>query len=466
MSSVGDYSRFLENTNLILVLDHNRAGNSFFLSIFDQHEEVLCCPFLHYTYSYIVSEFQDTDVLDVAEVKNLWTEKYYFRLIYKNIDKEIAAFLRKLGVDPMAPIDREKIRSSFDAGLFGRETITRRELVLLTFWAFGQGTSVDFSKIKYILVSDSISLRTEDVMDGFSGKATDVIVADFPNAKLVHLIRDPRACFSSVLHQFTNVLGNIHGVRWGRFWSTLGHQFSRRFDRDHGFVFGFWVLYFSQAFLSATALEKKYPQHFIRVKNEDLNLDFVATIKNVCRKLNVTPKPVWSEQDYEPTILGRVWRDGGSAYANVYQTNTNGLVENDPDHVSRNIKKPNAYVTQRWKSRLTQKEIYVLECLFYEELKEYAYPFQSFDVECDHRSKFLHQYWSPFTGELASIQWLWSGRRDGLGEVMNRIFYALTSPVFYVFSRWVLLRIGRETNILSSSAPGLMRGNKPRSGKS
>ena len=49
------YEDFSKKVNLMLLIDHaGRAGNVFFLTIFDNHPEVISCPWIHYIYSYII----------------------------------------------------------------------------------------------------------------------------------------------------------------------------------------------------------------------------------------------------------------------------------------------------------------------------------------------------------------------------------------------------------------------------
>ena len=44
--------------NLAAVIDSSgRGGNLFFLTLFDLHPEVACCPVVQYSYSYAMAEF-------------------------------------------------------------------------------------------------------------------------------------------------------------------------------------------------------------------------------------------------------------------------------------------------------------------------------------------------------------------------------------------------------------------------
>ena len=117
-----------------------------------------------------------------------------------------------MGSDPAARIDRHAVRRAFHGVLKGKRIITRRELILATYFAYLTGLGRDPARARYILLSDSISLRTESVFGGYSGKILDLAKADFPEAVFIHLVRDPRAGFASTNHQFINQLGNMYGA--------------------------------------------------------------------------------------------------------------------------------------------------------------------------------------------------------------------------------------------------------------
>ena len=57
-------------------------------------------------------------------------------------------------------------------------------MVLLPYVAYAVATGRELEAVRYVLVSDAISRRTESVVDGFSGKVVDEILKDFPEAKL------------------------------------------------------------------------------------------------------------------------------------------------------------------------------------------------------------------------------------------------------------------------------------------
>ena len=58
-------------------------------------------------------------------------------------------------------------------------------------------------------------------------------------------------------------------------------------------------------------------------------------------------------------MLGLPWT-GTGGYNNQYQRNHYGPLKNDSDDVSKNVRGPNVYVTQRWRKRLRKNENFIV----------------------------------------------------------------------------------------------------------
>ena len=123
---MNDLDKFFKNTNLSVVIDHaGRAGNGFFLAIFDQHPEVLTCPWMHYTYSYIITEFENSDKINSKIAHKFWTEQSYFRFIYNEPNEILSMQILKFGGNPDAEIDRAKVRKIFDDYVLNKERLLK-----------------------------------------------------------------------------------------------------------------------------------------------------------------------------------------------------------------------------------------------------------------------------------------------------------------------------------------------------
>ena len=73
------------------------------------------------------------------------------------------------------------------------------------------------------------------------------MLADFPDARLVRLIRDPRATFASPRHQFVNAFGNMYAIAPGTYFSRLCDLLKINLTSENGSVYLYWLLYIKQA---------------------------------------------------------------------------------------------------------------------------------------------------------------------------------------------------------------------------
>ena len=437
------FNSFSRRVNLVVAVDHSgRAGNGFFLAIFDQHPQVLTCPWMHYIYSYIETEFGDAAVLDSTLVHAFLTTRSYFRFIYLEPNELRKREITKFGGDPDAPLDREVVRKAFDEIFSSSPTISRHDAVLSMYFVLALGLKRSVEAVRLVLVADSISLRTESAYSSFSGCVLDRVIVDFPEARIVQLVRDPRAAFASTNHQFVNSSGNMYGLHWGNYWDSISRLIAGRFDWERVFVFGFLLVYFREAYVSVERAAKRYSAHVLRVRNEDLNLNFQSTMQQLCNWLGVVAVPSWTQPDYVPTMLGRPWT-GTGAYNSTYQTKKYGPLRNDPDTVARQVTGPNQYVTRRWRSRLAPNEVLLIEWTLRDELAQYGYEFVQLDPSCPDASQLALQLAKPLRGELPTLRWILDGRHGNLGEVADRAFFAVTFLPFYIGARlqlWLWLR--------------------------
>ena len=176
----------------------------------------------------------------------------------------------------------------FDQLVLQKNTICRKDVIFASFFAIARAFNKDISKIKYLILTDSISLRKENLFRGFSGKIIDISIKDSSKARFIHLVRDPRAGFASTNHQFVNQLGNTYAIRLGNIPQRFMELLRCEFSMEGPFVFGFWILYFLETFRSIEKKKEERPDRFLTIRNEDLNLRFVPTIKKLPKTLNWT----------------------------------------------------------------------------------------------------------------------------------------------------------------------------------
>jgi len=430
---------FLKRVNLIAVLDHSgRGGNGFLLASFDQNPQALTCHWAHYLYSYLISEFGTEQTLDSAQAHDFILSKTKFGCVFKEMTEEERAFVVRIGGDPDVPVDRAAGLQAFSEHVLSRPSISRRDLVLTAYYAFAVATGRDPGQVAYVLTADAVSLRDESRTRPFSGQIIREIIHDFPQAKCINLVRDPRAVFASNRHQFVNVNGNMYGLKPGCALRRLAELLRLDLNTE-GCVFLHWIVYCTSAAKTIYALKNEYAANFITLRNEDLNLRFEATLRGLCRWLAIPFWEPWADPAFAPTSLGSPWQ-GVGAYNNAYQQNRFGPLKNDPDSVSKKVTGPNAYVTERWKTRLSANEIAILEVLFRDEMRDLDYA----PLRAQHGQSFLTSLCLPFKGELPSLAWLKEGAGLGWRELGNRLFYALALPPYYVLARLALLGLYRQ----------------------
>lgn len=133
----------------------------------------------------------------------------------------------------------------------------------------------------------------------------------FPDAKLVQLVRDPRAVFASRKKHTTNHRGRY----------TKAHRLVREWNRS----------------LQEIPRLRRNPDRFLVVRYEDLVRNPEETMKSICQLSGFD----FIDNLLEPTRAGIAWQ-GNSAF----QTTFNGI---------------NAATVNQWKDQLTEHEIWWIE---------------------------------------------------------------------------------------------------------
>ncbi len=424
--------------NLIASFDvSGRGGNIFFLSIFDRHAAVAGCALAQYTYSYIITEFGDTQSIPAKAAHQFVAGKAYTRLLYNEPVGAVGEMISRLGGDLAAPFDRAAFRRMIDEYFADRLTVGRRELIAVPMLAYAAALGRDLDAIDYVIMGDAISTRREHAVTGFSGSLVETVLADFPDAKLIRLIRDPRATFASPRHQFVNSFGNMYAIAPGNYFSRLCDLMKVNLTSENGSVYLYWLLYIKQAEITARRKLRKHGRNFATVINEELNTDFPSAMTKLAAWLGISFEADWSSNAFVPTVMGAPWL-GTGAYNNRYQRAVNGPLANDPDEVAGKVTGPNAYVTRRWRTRLSAREIELIEHLFRQEVREYGYEVLYDQPQRGNLACLLRTALLPFVGEMPGLAWLKTGWSLGMGEFGKRLFYSVTFPPFYVISRIVL----------------------------
>jgi len=429
-----DIRPFLDRVNLNLLLDHGgRAGSNFVQCLFDQHAEMLCCPLVHYVYSYWQRIFGFADTIDGASAREFIAQKSYFRYLYQEATGDIAKVIYKIGGDPSAPFDRASFRRRVDDFFTPGKNFSRRDVILASFAFYALGRGRDLSRIQYILINDAVSLNHENVFAGYALSLIDLARFDFPNLRITALLRDPRAQFASTRHQMVNEFGNNYEITPGQVGLALARLWRDDISLDHGPAH-FCLLYQVESFRSLVRKWKNESKsaQWIFLRNEDVNTNFVPTMTAYCAYLNIAPDAEWMEKGdhYTAYMMGRPW-GGTGAYSSRYQTVTDGALTNDQATAIQKTTGPNKYVTERWKTRLPKHELRLLDSLCAPEilLCRYEFLFEAAE-KTSLRRGFDHLL--PWSGEMPGWGWI-------KVKPTPRLFYYLCLLPFYVLARLKLM---------------------------
>lgn len=434
---------FLRRVDACLVIDHSgRGGNGFFMTIFDRHPEVLCCHWGQYLYSYLLAEFGDAERLDPARALSFVLTRSGFRLALADPTPEDRALITKYGANPDLPLNRAAGRRVLEEFLGGRQSVPRRELVLACHYALARALGRDTAPVRRILLADAVSLRSEHFTTGFTGRAAEALLRDFPQARCLNIVRDPRAVFASNRHQFVNANGNMYGVTPGSLLRRLANIATMR-QQFEDCAYLSWLPYCRAAWAAALRLRQRHPERFRLVKNEDLNTRFEATLRPLCQWMGVGFWEPWTAPDYAPTSLGGSWR-GAGAYNSRYQTNTRGPLENDPQDVADRTTGPNEYVTRRWRTRLAPHEARLVELLNEDEMRSCGYEPLRRPLAPASLGRVAACLLRPLRGEFPGPRWLVQGLSLDAGEFGRRLFYLCAAPLLALAGRLALLNLVRR----------------------
>lgn len=381
------------------------------MRVFDHHPDILCVPFVNYFFSSALKVFEGRQVCDFKTALEILNGSD-FGEIYRDVDESARRKFNRMGDDIDGPIDREMVRHVIEMTLSDKPEITIREIVAAYNLAYAVGTGQSLLDKSYILMADSLSDTPSPLRAYFD--------ESYPDSRIIHLVRDPRACFASVRHQYVSQHGSMYPVI---------RAFSRTITFGYG---GVWLYSIVSALGGARALrawEKSCsPLRFRRVRNEDVNIDFVETMRGLTNWLDVPFYDHWADADYFPTSNGRPWL-GISAYsANFTLHDSSELSEAD----KKLLPKPNREVTERWKKRITKSELAIVEALLKDEMEVMGYATQ--DSQPPRTSWDIVRLSLP----LFRDEWPTLNFADVKGHkerIVERLLRPVLLPFMYIFSR-------------------------------
>jgi len=159
-----------------------------------------------------------------------------------------------------------------------------------------------------------------------------------PTARVIELVRDPRAALSSRKHRRTDDWLDAKEAQ---------EQVSADRTTNYDALIDSYM--WKESIDSARDARQAYPGRVLTVRYEDMVGDPEATIHHICRFLDVP---------FRPEFLQVGWVNA-----------TSKTTQNAGDGISR-------AAVDRWKQSLTPEEIYVCQMALRRELKEFGYAFE------------------------------------------------------------------------------------------
>lgn len=421
--SLAEQFERLKTARVLMVFDHARAGNAFFKRIFDRHPEVLCIPVVSYLYNRTVSQYlEGAETAEGSVILRRILGDGEIHRIVSELTPEAEQDIIRYGDDPNARVDRAKVGRILAELLQDRREVTRHDILTAIFLAHAIGVGEDTSRVKYLLTDAS---PHNDVGDGerLNRRLFDAIKKD--PVRIVHLVRDPRASFASIRHQYVNQFGVMYPIRSRKIWQTAKCN-----------CVWMWTLKYTAGGARAMAEFRGEfaPLDWFLVRNEDLNLDFQNTMRKLTAWLDVDWHEPWSAPDYVPTSYG-IPHKGVSGYTRMYNRNEDGPIENEPDEKAR-FPGPNVEVTRRWRRMLRAREVKILEAVYYEEMKEHGYVFDHVRDDAS-RKRALFSALLPFGGEFPTRMRWWTSRK----RLDKKLVFLLFFPFSYALARLSFYRM-------------------------
>ncbi|MBR9702481.1 sulfotransferase [Candidatus Woesearchaeota archaeon] len=274
-----------ERIRLANIFPSGRASSFFFQGLFDGHPQCVTVP----TMFYITDEEMKGGAVKICRtiykrLNNIFFEPIPKRITYDAFRKPFLEYIKKYG-------------------------LSKKTVFIALHYAFSRTQKQDVSKIRYI------------VFQGHLVSACINIFKDFPEQKVIHLVRDPRASYLSKKksNPYVNLL----------FFSRLvlyGYRYFRLVDKNS-----------------------------LVVRHEDLHKKFSLTKKKIFTSLELKPSKKFDYSSYYGTpYTGNVAR----------WASTTGL------HLARSDSR---YAHDKWKKELSNTEIKIINVLAKKYLVAYKY---------------------------------------------------------------------------------------------
>jgi hypothetical protein len=301
----------ISNIKPVFICGHRRTGTTLFICLLENHPELLVYPpdsGFFYAYYPIYENVKYTNKDRIEQIIGFCIRNFdeFLRESFSGQEIEMIGF------------DMDSFRNKFRL-LVQEKGYSSKDLLLSLMQAYHLTWKYPKQPAYWIEKTTSSEIYASEIMKWF------------PEAKFIHIIRDPRDNWASLKsgwekrfkHHNDSLDRLMHSmIERGKFGFELSVLNQKRFGRERYKI----------------------------VRYEDLVTDTRETMKHVCKFIGIS----FSEKVLVPTVCGRPWR--GNSYV---ETKFSG---------------PSSQNVDRWRERITDNEAMLLEYHFQEYMEVYNYP--------------------------------------------------------------------------------------------
>lgn len=276
----------MKNYKFCFIFGPGRCGIKLFLSLFDNHEEVLVLPFTIKLYEIFNDE---TYVVNFNDLIKIIEKKTRFKLLKESTkDPHLS-----LGGGGNSSYNHNIFCEELKKLISNKNNITRRKLIENIFLAYALAIKKDLNKIKYIII------------DATYRDYLDKINYDFKDYKSFFLLRDPREQLLSFLKLHHRINKSLYIKNYTNY---LTHSI---FAQKENY------------YLLEKLQSKNYKNQLIKFEN--LKKEPIKIMKNAAKFLEIN----FTEELKKPTIFGKIAKFN-SSFSNkpilgIGEDNTNRL---------------------------------------------------------------------------------------------------------------------------------------------
>jgi hypothetical protein len=390
--------RLFQDLPVTFLICAGRSGGGFLQSILDSHPEIVMLP-MELKFHQFWQLYCDGKSLDPESMVNIWTTKTKISRLKTGV-----LYGHEDGSNSYSNCNFDDFKKLF-LEILKRDGTSRINVFFGLHEAYARSIGQNQQLIKMIIefTASPITLLT--------------ITKDFPDAKFIEIVRDPRANYLSSKNEHIRLNGNLVRKSNGGYSSLLIHILD-----------GLYTQYRCIRNSPVSVNQEKW----LVVRHEEMHLKNEFIVQKIAKWLGISILPCL----YESTIGGHHWTGNSSTGKPV-----SGV---SPDIVTR------------WMSEMDAGEKEMVEMLFSTEINHYFYK-----VDIHRPNSKLRRILRPISGEFSMrlnmqvpnhakllVLWNYHPWLVHIIRFARRLDQLILAPVFYFEARkWMFNHLQRKLRI-------------------